>query len=124
MGRHGWTMANAIMALMFAASVIVQINDPDPIAWMLVYGGAALISGLEVARRARPIPAAAVGLAALMWAATIPQRVVGTVPFADMFGGFEMKNQGIEESREMYGLLLIAIWMAAVAVAAGRKKRR
>jgi hypothetical protein len=32
-----------------------------------------------------------------------------------MFEEFEMKNIGVEESREMYGLLLVAGWMAVLA---------
>jgi hypothetical protein len=46
------------------------------------------------------------------------------VRFADMFAEFEMRDLGVEESREMYGLLLIAIWMAAVALAAWRRRAR
>jgi hypothetical protein len=37
-----------------------------------------------------------------------------------MFGAFEMQNVGIEESAEMFGLLIIAAWMAVPAVRAGR----
>jgi hypothetical protein len=123
-GRAAWTAANAVMTLMFAASVVVQYNDPDPLAWMLMYGSAMVVAGLEVVRRARGLVAGVVGLVALGWAASIAPRVVGKVPFGDMFGAFEMRNTGIEESREMYGLLLIAIWMAAVALAARRRDRR
>jgi hypothetical protein len=46
-----------------------------------------------------------------------PPRVVGHVPFREMFGAFEMRTVGIEESREMYGLLIIAAWMAVLALA-------
>jgi hypothetical protein len=60
---------------------------------------------------------------ALVWAATIASRVVGQVPFLSMFEQFEMKDVHVEESREMYGLLLVAAWMTAVAVAAARRKR-
>ena len=56
------------------------------------------------------------------WAATLAPRVVGRVPFSDMFGAFEMKDVGIEESREMYGLLIIAAWMALIALRARRHK--
>jgi len=41
-----------------------------------------------------------------------------------MFTEFEMKNAGVEESREMYGLLIVAAWMAAVAVAARLRSAR
>jgi len=64
------------------------------------------------------------GLIALAWAATIAPRVIGHVRFLDMFAEFEMKDIGVEESREMYGLLLIAGWMAVAAHRAFWGKRR
>ena len=117
----GWTAANAIAALMFAASVVVQVNDPDPLPWMALYGAAAIIATLECFRPARPVFPVLLSATALAWAATLAPRVIGRVPFADMFGAFEMKNVGVEESREMYGLLLVALWMAAVALAGWRR---
>lgn len=32
-------LVNYIMAALFAYAVIVQLNDPDPIPWMLAYAG-------------------------------------------------------------------------------------
>ena len=122
MRRAAWTAANAVMTLMFVASVVVQYNDPDPLWWMVIYGSAALMAGLEMIRKAPAALALAVGLSALAWALSIAPRVIGNIPFGDMFGAFEMKSTGIEESREMYGLLLIAVWMAAVTVAAWRRR--
>ena len=40
-----------------------------------------------------------------------------------MFAEFEMKDIKVEESREMYGLLLIGGWMAAVARRGYAKER-
>lgn len=124
MKATAWTVANVLMTLAFAASVVVQYNDPDPLPWMAVYGAAALISGLEATRRVRPVFPALLSAVALVWAATIAPRVLGEVPFGDMFAEFEMRNPGIEESREMYGLLLVAVWLAAVAIAAWRRRAR
>jgi hypothetical protein len=55
---------------------------------------------------------------------TIAPRVLGRVPFLDMFNEFEMRDLGIEESREMYGLLMIASWMTALALSARRRAGR
>jgi hypothetical protein len=33
-------LTNALFALLFTFSVGVQVNDPDPVPWMLVYGSA------------------------------------------------------------------------------------
>jgi hypothetical protein len=119
-----YRIANAVMFLAFAFSVIVQFNDPDPIAWIAVYGAAAIVCGLAMWKRARPLTAAVVGIIALGWAASIAPRVVGTVPFASMFEEFEMKDAGVEESREMYGLLIIALWMGVVTAVRLRSANR
>jgi hypothetical protein len=121
---RAWTIADALFLAMFTMSVIVQVNDPDPLPWILVYGAAAVAAAAALARRLTWWLPAAVAAAALTWAASIAPRVIGTVPFLDMFGAFEMKSTGIEESREMYGLLLIAAWMTVLTVRAFRSRRR
>jgi hypothetical protein len=116
-----WLVADALFLLMFAFSVVVQVNDPDPWAWMAIYAFAGAACALELANRLRWWFPAVVGLIAIAWSASIAPRVLGKVRFLDMFGAFEMKNIGIEESREMYGLLLIAIWMGVLAFRAARR---
>jgi len=110
------------MALAFGFSLVVQWNDPDPLPWMVIYGAALLVCFLEIAGRTRIVPPLLVAAGALVWAGTIAPRVLGTVGFGEMFGGFEMRDVGVEESREMYGLLLVACWSLAVATAAWRRR--
>lgn len=121
MARTVWRLFDAAFALLFVLAVIVNLNDPDPIAWVLIYAAAAWTSFLAVLGRPSRALASAVAAVALLWAATIVPRVVGKVPFGDMFGAWEMQNAGVEESREMYGLLLIALWMAAIALRGRRR---
>jgi hypothetical protein len=122
MARNVWRLLDAVFALLFVLAVIVNLNDPDPIAWVLIYAAAAWTSFLAVLGRPSRALASAVAAVALLWAATIVPRVVGQVPFGDMFAAWEMQNAGVEESREMYGLLLIALWMAVIALR-GRRRR-
>lgn len=124
MSRLAWTALNAVMLLAFLFSAAVQYNDPDPVRWMAIYGAAAAICAAELWRRTRLGYPALVGAIALAWAASIAPRVLGVVRFGDMFAEFEMRNAGVEESREMYGLLIVAAWMAAVAVAARLRSAR
>jgi len=112
-----WVAANILMLLMFLFSVAVQYNDPDPYVWMPVYGAAALMCGLELAHKVKWWYPTLVALGTIAWAATIAPRVFGHVPFLEMFSAWEMKNAGVEESREMYGLLIVAVWMIVLAVA-------
>jgi hypothetical protein len=110
-----WLVADVVLLLMFAFSVVVQVNDPDPWAWMAIYALAGVACALALTKRLRWWFPALIGVIALAWSASIAPRVIGKVRFLDMFGAFEMKNIGIEESREMYGLLLIALWMVVLA---------
>ena len=118
-----WKVADALFFLMFASSVAVQVNDPDPLAWMAIYSAAALACVLSLADRLPWRFAVITGIVALAWAATIAPRVIGQVPFLDMFAEFEMKDIGVEESREMYGLLLIGGWMSVLGHRSFWRKR-
>ena len=106
-----WKVADVVFLLLFVMSVAVQFNDPDPARWMAVYGAAALSCALSLANRLPRWLPLVVAAVAILWGLTILPRVLGKVPFLDMFAAWEMKDAGIEESREMYGLLLVAGWM-------------
>jgi hypothetical protein len=118
-----WKVADALFLLLFAFSVVVQINDPDPLAWIAIYGAAAVACLLSLTGRLSWWFAVITGLVALAWAFTIAPRVIGQVPFLDMFAEFEMTDIGVEESREMYGLILIGAWMASLGHRAYWKNR-
>jgi hypothetical protein len=121
MSRNVWRVLDAAFAFLFAFAVVVQFNDPDPLKWVLIYAAAAWASLLSALGRVTRLLPSAIAAAALLWASTIVPRVVGRVPFRDMFAEWEMQNAGVEESREMYGLLLIALWMGLVAMRATRR---
>jgi hypothetical protein len=109
-----WKVVDGLFLLMFVFSAIVQVNDPDPWLWMAIYGAAGAACLFSLVGRLNWWFPVLVGIVALAWAATIAPRVVGQVPFTDMFAEFEMKDIGVEESREMYGLLLIGGWMGVL----------
>lgn len=116
-----WIVANSVMLLLFAFAAVVQVNDPDPFAWTLIYGLAVVACVLAILRRGHWLVPVSIAALAVIWAAAISPRVLGQVPFLDMFGAFEMRDAGIEESREMYGLLLVAVWLTVIAVNARRR---
>jgi hypothetical protein len=109
------------MLLLFAFGAAVQFNDPDPARWIAVYGLATVACLLSLLRRLHWAFPALLCVVTLVWSATLARHVIGRVPFSAMFGAFEMKDVGIEESREMYGLLIIAAWMTALALRARRR---
>jgi hypothetical protein len=123
-GSPLWRILDGIMLLLFAFSVVVQVNDPDPLRWIAIYGAAAV--ACLIGKQLHWTVPVAIGLVALAWAITLAPNVIGMVPFREMFREFEMKNRGVEESREMYGLVLVAGWMAVLAHRAfwrGRRER-
>ncbi|MGH7506645.1 MAG: transmembrane 220 family protein [Longimicrobiales bacterium] len=121
--RKAWTWANWAMAGLFGLSVVVQFNDPDPLRWIVLYGCAVFICSLE-ARRGAPWQAAAVvALIALIPAALIA-RGLDAVPVGDLFAEWEMQDNRVEETREVGGLLIVAVWMTIVMVVALARARR
>jgi len=119
---RSWTLANGIMLLMFLFSAVVQFNDPDPLAWMGIYGAAAGVCGLEMQRRAPLSAPLAVASIALVWAGSLYYRAQG-VPISSLFAQWEMRDLRIEEAREMYGLAIAGIWMMViVGVRLARRK--
>ena len=118
----GWRIADGLFLLLFAFSVVVQVNDPDPFRWIAIYSAAALACLLG--NQLHWTVPVAIGLVALGWAATLAPNVLGRVPFLSMFEEFEMKSLAVEESREMYGLLIVAFWMVVLAIANRRSAGR
>lgn len=114
-------LANYVMAAAFLFSVIVQYNDPDPLAWMAMYG-AALVACVLFALRRMPwwLPAG-VGVMALLWAIDWAPGVLGKTRFSEMFEAWEMKNERVEEAREFWGLMIIFGWMAVLTWVARKK---
>ena len=113
MAERFWTLANGIMLLMFLFSAAVQVNDPDPLVWMAIYGAAAVVCGLEIRRRTPAWAPLTLVLIALSWAGSIYYRV-NEVPISSLFAEWEMRDLRVEEAREMYGLTIIGIWMIVI----------
>jgi energy-coupling factor transporter transmembrane protein EcfT len=110
--------AQYLFALLFLFAAVVQFNDPDPVAWMAAYLAAATVCVLA-ARPARSrsfwIAPLAVAVAALSWSAWIWLTSPHPLVASRMFDQWEMKDVAVEESREIFGLLIVAGWMLVTA---------
>jgi hypothetical protein len=111
-------------AALFLFGAAVQYNDPDPLRWIAIYFAAAVTAALAALDRARWPLAAAVGAIALVWAAVLAPRGIGAVAPRELVAAWEMKDECVEVGREDYGLLIIAVWMAVIAVLDWRRRRR
>lgn len=115
--RGGWTLATATGSGVFLLSAAVQWNDPDPAGWIILYLFAALASGLEAGRQGTWHLPAAVTTVALGWALLLlPEVRLDAIP--RLLEGWGMYSPGVEEGREMGGLLMVAGWSGALAWAA------
>ena len=123
MNVRPWTIANAVMLVLFAFSAILQFNDPDALVWIAIYAAAAVASGLEIRRSAPVWLPVVLALIAVVWALSIAPRA-HDVPIGALFAEWEMKDLHVEEAREMYGLTIVAVWMIAIARASWMRAKR
>ena len=104
------------MAALFAMSAAVNLNDPDPIRWVAIYGAAGILSIVVVLTGTVPLlVSAVVGAIALAWSLMWARRVPGHA-YRHMFDEWEMKSTTVEEARETCGLAIVALWMLASIV--------
>jgi hypothetical protein len=123
--KLGFAVLCGLLAILFGYAVAVQYNDPDPLVWMAMYGAAAVVSAVSV-RLVLPawIPALVAAVAAV-WALVLAPSAVRQMPsFLDTFGTIQMMAPGVEETREALGLLIVATWMAIVAIVSHRQRAR
>ena len=117
---------NSFLTLMFLAFALVQLNDPDPLIWILIYVAMAIISGMAFFEFYIP---------KLMWTLTFIYVGYAIVLFpgvwkwanspdrALLFDDIaKMQNLYIEEAREFLGLLICLLALAFYAFRASRQK--
>lgn len=106
-------IVNLILAIMFVAFAFVQINDPDPVLWILIYGIMAVVCILAAFKMYYKIPLIIllVGYSVYCfilipgfreWLAQEDRSVL----FDDVM---KMEYPYIEEAREFLGLLICII---------------
>jgi hypothetical protein len=108
------------MAFLFAVSVVVQWNDPDPLFWMALYGAAALLAVLAAIGQAPLVPnLVALALFAALAVAWAPAFFGSR---SEAYTSWEMKAPQDEEPREAGGLLLCTVWSAVLSHRAWRTR--
>lgn len=104
---------NSLLALMFMAFAFVQVNDPDPVLWILIYGVMAIVSVMAIFEYYIP---------ALMYALALGYTVYLVILFPGMMDWFnspdrsllfddiaKMQYTYIEEAREFLGLAICLV---------------
>jgi hypothetical protein len=114
--RRFWQLLNIPFAAIFAFGALLQYNDPNPIPWVSIYLAAALSCALVVMKRPGWKLPAVVAVVAAAWCSVYVFQGAWTVPAGEMFAEWEMKNQEVLQTREMFGLGIIAVWTALLAI--------
>lgn len=100
---------NGVMFVLFVLAAAVQYNDPDPVLWMVVYGAGALCCALYLLDMLPVFLSMLVaGVCFVSALYLLGQILFGPVAFFDSTGQ-EMMGL-VEETREMFGFLITAIW--------------
>ena len=114
---------SAVMGVLFLVAALFLYNDPDPLLWMGLYAAAAATSFIgAIDRLPRWLPAG-VGIVAVVWAGRLLPQMAGHVPLAELARELEAATPIIQEGRAALGLIVIAIWMGALAFHAARRPR-
>lgn len=111
-------IANWALAALFFLFALVQYNDPDPVQWMLMYGGVAALYVLDALGRPNR-PATWVGLAvALSWAASYAPDFWHWVQMGmpSIVETMKADKPYVELTREFLGLLIAAAGCAWLLV--------
>ncbi len=111
---------NAVVAVLFLISAVLQYNDPDPWLWAALYAAAGVACLAAPRMRSRMWLPAAVGLAALIWAGLLAPETLPNFRVRDLAATMHAETPSIELNRELLGLLIIAAWMV-VLVVVGRR---
>lgn len=106
-----------VIAALLAFAAALNVNDPDPVRWVAIYGVACVVSVVVAVMGTVPaVVAVVVGGVALAWALVWAMRGPNLEAYAHMFDEWEMKSAAVEEARETCGLLIVAGWMATLVI--------
>jgi hypothetical protein len=108
------------MALFFGWAAAMQLNDPDPTRWFLMYASVAGLAILSATGRWAPRLALVLALVALAWASAIVPELWSHWGVRDLGAEMSASRPEVEFGREFVGLLILAAYCAAAAYFAPR----
>ena len=107
---------NILFLASFILSVLVQYNDPDPLAWVAVYLAAAAMCIAHILNRQTVWLPPLLLLICLGWIAILLPSIIGQVSPGEIVESITMQTQAVEEAREIGGLAIVAFWATCITV--------
>jgi hypothetical protein len=120
-------IVNFLLAIMFLLFAFVQVNDPDPVIWILVYGAMAVfcvMAMFEFYPQVMLIATTAIYILYSLWYAPGTMEWLRSENKAALFDDLaKMQYPYVEEAREFLGLM-ICIVVLAFYIIRSRKIRK
>ena len=107
--------ANRFAGGVFVLCALLQLNDPDPVFWVFIYGLAGCACMVWDRGGLSRVQATLLSVIALFLLATIADDGTWQGGAGAALRDWEMMDQRVEPLREMGGLLLFGAWMAVLA---------
>ncbi len=118
-------LPHLLLALMFLAFAALQINDPDPILWIIIYLAMTALCALAAFGKYYRVPMMALALGYLIYMIVLFPGVTDWFHSPDLSLLFDdiakMQYPYIEESREFLGLLICEIVLIVYLLISGKK---
>lgn len=114
-----------LWSLLFLISAYLQLNDEDPWVWVSIYLVAAVLSALAAIKN-YPLVPLAVGAVLCFFGFVYyyPSSVSDWIAQEWQQQDLTMKTTAMEEARESFGFLLIALVLLAAFIVGLRRKKR
>jgi len=113
---------NIVMTLVFVLCVVVQLNDPDALLWILIYAYAVVVTGMAIADRYTVLTV--IGCVGFLagFAYLSPGFLAVENPM-DLVTDIQMDEKGVEVAREAGGLLITSAWLFVLSVVWFRRRK-
>ena len=114
-----------LLAAVFASFAYLNLNDPDPIKWVLAYGAVAVLFAFAAFGRADRRIIGALAVALFVWMCTL---ITGMVDWfqqgmPSITGSMQAHEPHIEVVREFLGLLIAALGLVGLYLTTSRSAR-
>ncbi len=112
MSAHIATLGHASVSMLFVAMAALQLNDPDPLLWVVVYLAIAVIAGARIFDLRLPaVFWVTVGMAAACLMISLPGFLAYLVSgdLASVGGEMSPHKPYVEPAREFLGIVIGAI---------------
>ena len=121
-----FTFFQGIATLLFLTMAAIQLNDPDPLYWVVVYLAAATLSGaLCFGLRLETLSKVTVGMAVAGLLISGPGVIeyFAAQDYSTIYGSMSGDKPYVESAREFGGLAIVAIYLALFEAKVGDAKK-